>query len=251
MEIEIKTKEEYKEKYGKLWEVATELDNNFRNCEPGWAHINGDTIEPFYMDFPTWRKNESECQFNGTYLRYRQSGDTADAEWEYFPTDISKIDTDLSISRNRVIPPYGWFGGFECCIIDNTIFETVQYTSGSLLTYGENDSFFNQDAATKSYELFLPHLCHSRISNSNVVYFMGEGGIIGHSINTSKLVLHDEVRVGNASQYINCHVKINPVDKGNPNQVKYALAFHSCYFENCTFDIHKRSNVEFTNCVFV
>ena len=117
MEIEIKTKEEYKAKYGKLWDVATELDNNFRNCYPEWTHINWETVQPFYMDFPTNHKNESECQFNGIYMEHSWDKEITADGWEYFPTDISKIDADLTLSGNRVIPPYGWYGGFENCII--------------------------------------------------------------------------------------------------------------------------------------
>ena len=176
MEIEIKTKEEYKGKYGKLWVVAAELDDNFKNCYSGWAHVNCEIVEPFYMDFPTNHENERGRQFNGTYMRHQLATEVTSDGWEYFPTDIIKIDADLTLSGNRVIPPYGWFGGFENCIINNTIFGTVQYSSESWLAPGINDSFYNIDwnRQPNFIELFLPHLCHSRISNSKICYMMGD-----------------------------------------------------------------------------
>lgn len=224
--------------------MATELDDNFRNCYSGWAHVNCETVQPFYME----RSWDKEMNTGG---------------WEYFPTDISKIDADLTLSGKRVIPPYGWFGGFENCIIKNTIFETVQYSSESWLGRGVNDSFYNVDwnSQPKLIELFLPHLCHSRISNSKICYMMGDESRYrakmaasiknGAAVPPGYRAVHDQVRVGNASQYVNCHIKIRPQVRNAPKQPNCKAVFYSCYFENCTFEIHKRSNVEFTNCVFV
>ena len=195
------------------------------------------------MDFPAGYDGEYMCQFNGL--------DTM----EILPFGHESVP--IAISKATVTAPngeigIGWFGGFDYCIIDSVVFDKVEYCSQSWKS-DFNDEFYRQvsdDGMSNTTELFLPHMCHSRISNSSIGYYVAGGSRSGSRSAGSKLVTHDRIRLGNVFRYINCHIGIYPTMPNNPNQSECLFFFEECYFENCTFDIHKESNVEFPNCVF-
>ena len=212
------------------------LDESFKNCPPDWVHLKDESIFPFAMQIPVNRDDDDFCEFNGLQSVLGLSGD----EYEKHPIEIKEIEPDGMGN--------GWYGGFDNCIIDRVSFMSVAYETKSL--EHEFDPAFYISTQTKgieSIELALPHMCHSRISNSNIKYNL----IKINRPNGAREICHDKIRVGNSSHYINCNVEIRPAFKNETNQPACVMFFDSCYFENCTFDIHERSNVEFPNCVFM